>query len=122
MSVPAYVRRGRIDGIAAASGLAVLVLASLVARTGTVSSLEAWVFHRVNDLPDALYRPMWVLQFAGLLLTPLVPMVVALALRRFRLAAGCASPRWPSGSVSSSPGCTWARTTRSTSSPAQQSV
>lgn len=90
MSVPAYVRRGRIDGIAAASGLAVLVLASLVARTGTVSSLEAWVFHRVNDLPDALDRPMWVLQFAGLLLTPLVPMVVALVLRRFRLAAALA--------------------------------
>jgi undecaprenyl-diphosphatase len=55
-----------------------------------VSDAEAWVFHLVNDLTDVLYRPMWVLQFAGLLLSPLVPMIVALAFRRWRLAAGLA--------------------------------
>ena len=61
-----------------------------IAHSGTVSAPEAWVFHRINDLPDVLYRPMWLLQFAGLLLTPLVPLVVALCFRRWRLAAGLA--------------------------------
>jgi undecaprenyl-diphosphatase len=88
--VTTYHRRGRLDGVAL--GVAVVVAAACMAaaRNGTVSAVEAWVFHLVNDLPDVLYRPMWVLQFAGLLLSPLVPMIVALAFRRWRLAAGLA--------------------------------
>jgi undecaprenyl-diphosphatase len=70
--------------------VAVAAACMAAARDGAVSTAEAWVFHVANDLPDALYRPMWVLQFAGLLLTPLAPMLVALALRRWRLAAGLA--------------------------------
>lgn len=83
-------RRARVDGVALACAVLVVAACMAAAAGGTVSTAEAWVFHLVNDLPDALYRPMWVLQFAGLLLTPLVPMVVALVLRRWRLAAGLA--------------------------------
>lgn len=85
-----YRRRPRTDGWALAAASVVVVLSSVVASSGTVGAPEAWVFHTINDLPDLLYRPMWVLQFAGLLLTPLVPMVVALAVRRWRLAAALA--------------------------------
>lgn len=85
-----YVRRPRTDG--PALGIAVLVVATTaaIAHGGTVSAPEAWVFHRINDLPDALFRPMWLLQFAGLLLTPVVPLLVALWFRRWRLAAALA--------------------------------
>ena len=67
-----------------------VVVAAALARDGEVSAPEAWLFHRINDLPELLYRPMWLLQFAGLLLTPLLPLVVALTTRRWRLAAALA--------------------------------
>ena len=51
--VSPYVRRPRTDG--PALGIAVLVVATTaaIAHGGTVSAPEAWVFHRINDLPDA---------------------------------------------------------------------
>jgi undecaprenyl-diphosphatase len=58
-----------------------------VAHTGEVPGWEAAVFHAVNDLPDLLYRPLWVLQFPGLLLMPAVAAAAAAALHRWRLAA-----------------------------------
>jgi undecaprenyl-diphosphatase len=88
--VTTYVRRPQVDGAALGIASAIVVVSAIVASSGTVSAAEAWVFHRINDLPDILYRPMWLLQFAGLLLTPLVPLVVALCFRRWRLAAGLA--------------------------------
>ena len=56
-----------------------------VARSG-VSAAEEWVFRLLNDLPDALEKPMWVAQLGGLLLVPLGIAVVAAVLRRWRLA------------------------------------
>jgi membrane-associated phospholipid phosphatase len=88
--VTTYLRRPRTDGVALGIALLVVTTAAAIAHSGTVSGPEAWVFHLINDLPDALYRPMWLLQFAGLLLSPLVPLVIALAFRRWRLAAGLA--------------------------------
>jgi len=46
------------------------------------------VFHAVNDLPQWLYRPMWVFQqFGNIVVAFVVVLVVALMLRRPRLAA-----------------------------------
>ncbi len=81
-----YRRRGRVDGGAVLVGLAVLVAAAVIARNGTVPPWERSVFHAVNDLPDWLYWPMWLLQVLGVLVTPLVLAVVALAFRQWRLA------------------------------------
>lgn len=67
-------------------GLAVLGVGLLIVRNGTVPGWERSVFHRVNDLPDALYHPLWPFQQLGnLLVGPLVALIAAL-LRRYRLA------------------------------------
>ncbi len=65
--------------------MVVVTISLLVARQG-VSPAEEWVFRLFNDLPDALYRPMWAAQFLGLLLLPLGFAVVALVFKRWRLA------------------------------------
>jgi undecaprenyl-diphosphatase len=78
------------DVVLVVVGAAVAVVASLVAATGDVSGLEAWVFHVVNDLPDIVRWPMWVFQLPGLLLVPLVAAVVALAFRKWWLALALA--------------------------------
>lgn len=80
-----YTRRWRIDGLALLAAVVILSLAALAATQG-VSSFEATIFHAINDLPDFLYRPMWLAQFLGLLLAPAVVAVVALGFRRWRLA------------------------------------
>jgi undecaprenyl-diphosphatase len=67
---------------------AVLALAALVARSGSVPGWEQAVFHGINGLPDALRAPMWVFQLLGLLLVPAVAAVVAMFARRWWL-AGC---------------------------------
>jgi membrane-associated phospholipid phosphatase len=88
--VTVYRRRPRTDGVALGVALVLVATTAAVAHSGRVSTPETWVFHRINDLPDLLYRPMWLLQFAGLLLTPVVPLVVAAWFRRWRLVAGLA--------------------------------
>lgn len=50
-----------------------------------VSAFEQWVFRLVNDLPDALGRPMWVGQLLGVLFVPLGLAAIAALLRRWRL-------------------------------------
>jgi undecaprenyl-diphosphatase len=65
--------------------LAVLIAATLLARSGTVSRAEADVFHAVNDLPDFLEPVMWVFQLAGLLLVPVVVAIGAAITRRWWL-------------------------------------
>jgi membrane-associated phospholipid phosphatase len=72
---------------AGAVGLVVAVASSAVASSGTVGVAEAWSFHAINDLPDALRWPMWGFQLAGLLAVPGLVAVVALSFRRWRLAA-----------------------------------
>jgi membrane-associated phospholipid phosphatase len=70
----------------AVAGLAVVVVASLVASGGRVGAAERAVFEAINGLPDALRWPMWVFQLLGLLLLPLAVAAVALLLKRIRLA------------------------------------
>ncbi len=67
--------------------LGVAVVAGVVASSGTVADWEASIFHAINDLPDWLYRPMWVFQLAGLLLVPVVVAIGAAVFRRWRLVA-----------------------------------
>ena len=77
----------------ALAGLALLVLCGLVARNGTVGPAERRVFRAVNDLPDWLYRVLWVFQqFGNLIVALVLAVVIALLLRRptVALAAGAA--------------------------------
>ena len=57
---------------------------SLVATHG-VSDVEEWLFHAINGLPELLFRPMWLVQFLGVLVVPAVVAVVAFAFRKWRL-------------------------------------
>jgi undecaprenyl-diphosphatase len=81
-------RRAPATGlIVAAAGMVLLVGCGLVARTGTVGSVERSVFRAVNDLPSWLYRPMWVFQQAGNVAVALgLVVVVAVLLRRVDVA------------------------------------
>jgi membrane-associated phospholipid phosphatase len=79
--------RRPVDAVVFGASGAVVLVAAMIAARG-VSNLEATLFHAVNDLPDWLYRPMWLAQYLGLLLLPLGVAVIAAALRRWRLAVG----------------------------------
>ena len=68
----------------ALAGLALTVLASLGAWSGTVSAPERWVFETINGLPDWLERPMWAVQLLGVLVTPVLIAAVLLVMRRWR--------------------------------------
>jgi membrane-associated phospholipid phosphatase len=67
-------------------GLAVLVVGALVVRDGSVSDAEEAVFNAVNDLPDALNPVLWPFQQLGALFIGPAVAIVALVLRRYRLA------------------------------------
>jgi undecaprenyl-diphosphatase len=58
-----------------------------VARKGTVGPVEARVFRWVNRLPESLSTGMQVVQFLGVLAVGPIVAVIALLLRRWRLAA-----------------------------------
>ena len=71
----------------ALSGLVLLALCGLAARNGAVSGAERRVFRWINDLPQWLYRPMWVFQqFGNLLVALAVFVLIALLLRKPKLA------------------------------------
>jgi undecaprenyl-diphosphatase len=55
-------------------------------HAGKVSGIEKSVFHAVNDLPGALYPVLWPFQQLGVLVVGLIVAVVALVLRKYRLA------------------------------------
>lgn len=77
----------------ALAGLALLVVCGLVARNGRVGGAERSAFRAVNDLPDWLYRFLWVFQqFGNLVIAFVLAVVIALVLRRptVALAAGAA--------------------------------
>lgn len=77
------------DVVLALVGLGGLALTSLAVDPVNVAALERSSFHALNGMPDALYRPLWpVMQLGNLLAAPAVG-VVALAARRYRLAAAC---------------------------------
>ena len=73
-----WVRR-RADWICAVVGLSVLGLGMIAVRNGTVTGFEESIFRAINDLPQALYRPLWPFQQAGNLLVG--PVVALIALR-----------------------------------------
>jgi hypothetical protein len=91
---PAYRRRPRVAG----AGLVLFLLCEVVAHGGRVGPAERTVFRAVNGLPDRLFGAMNAVQFLGTLIVGPVLVVVALALRRWRLAGGGrlrdGSPLW----------------------------
>jgi undecaprenyl-diphosphatase len=72
-------------------GLILFVLAAVPAHSGRVGSAERAVFRAVNGLPDVLSGPMTALQYLGTLLIGPLVVVVALVLRRWRLAGAAAA-------------------------------
>ena len=71
-----------------AVAVVVVIVGGLIADEGTVGSLERDVFHAINDLPEFLYRPLWPFQQLGnIVIAVVVGVVVALALRRWEVAA-----------------------------------
>ncbi len=78
--------RRRSDVVAGLAGSAVLVVCAIIVRDGTVGSLERRLFEAINGLPGFLEPPMRLAQFLGVLVVGPVVAVVALVLRRWRLA------------------------------------
>jgi osmoprotectant transport system substrate-binding protein len=76
------------DFVAIVGGLAVLAIGCVVVRNGSVPAVERAVFHAINDLPEWLYPVAWPMQMFGVLVVGPLVAVVALVLRRWRLAAG----------------------------------
>lgn len=67
-------------------GLAVLATGMILVRNGAVAGAEETLFRSVNDLPDALYTLMFPFQLFGTLVIGPIVAVVAVILRRYRLA------------------------------------
>ena len=67
-------------------GLGVLTLGALIVRDGSVPGWEEDLFRAINGLPEALYPVLWPFQQLGALVVGPLVAVVALVLRRYRLA------------------------------------
>ncbi len=82
--------RRRVDGWIALAGFMLFAVCAAGARAGTVGEREQEAFEAINGLPDALEPLMAGAQFLGILaIGPLVALV-ALVLRRYRLALAAA--------------------------------
>lgn len=84
-----FIRR-RADVAAFIVGAVVITVCASIAHDGRVSALEARVFHWVNGLPEGLYPFMNRLQLLGVLGIGPVVAIVALVLRKWRLALAAA--------------------------------
>lgn len=62
------------------------LLAALFARQSYVGTLEKDIFRLINDFPDLLQKPVWLVMQAGSAAAIPVIVLVALTARRFRLA------------------------------------
>jgi undecaprenyl-diphosphatase len=82
--------RRPVDAWTAAAAVAATALTAWAVSPGTVGPLERGVFRFVNGWPDAWRPVLWVFQLLGLLGTPLLVALVALLLRRWRLALALA--------------------------------
>ena len=80
-----FVRR-QLDAAVGVVGLAFLVLCAIPAQSGTVSSFERSVFEAINGLPNWLLPFAQSAQFVGILAVGPIVAVVALVLKRYRLA------------------------------------
>jgi undecaprenyl-diphosphatase len=80
-----FVRR-QLDAAVGVVGLAFLVLCAIPAQSGTVSSFERSVFEAINGLPNSLLLFAQSAQFVGILAVGPIVAVVALVLKRYRLA------------------------------------
>jgi membrane-associated phospholipid phosphatase len=79
-------QRRRDDAIAIVVGGIIIVTCGLIAHSGTVGTLEASVFRAINGLPDALSPVMTKVQLLGILAVGPAFAIVALVLRKWRLA------------------------------------
>jgi len=66
--------------------LTALILLGVSVDGGRVTSREEALFRSVNGLPDSLYAPMTIFQYAGVLAAPAVCAAGALIFKRYRLA------------------------------------
>lgn len=78
--------RRRADVWALVGGVGLFVLCAIPASSGRVGGVERAVFEAVNGLPDALEPVMVAVQFLGVLAVGPAVALVALAVRRPRLA------------------------------------
>jgi uncharacterized membrane protein YbhN (UPF0104 family)/membrane-associated phospholipid phosphatase len=86
---PDLIRRRRVDLLWLAVGLVVFALTVVVARGGLAPG-EAALFTAINGLPNAVMPVIWPFMQYGVFLTIPVLSVVALLLRRVRLAIAMA--------------------------------
>jgi glycosyltransferase 2 family protein len=78
------------DVVRLVTALAVLLVSIKLVNRNHIDELEVDAFRLVNDLPGALYRPLWlVMQLGNVLVVPVVVGVAALT-RRLRLAVNLA--------------------------------
>lgn len=73
-----------VTGLVGAS--TILVLTALPIDKIRVDGVEIRGFRWLNDLPDILYEPLWVIMQLGNLVVVPLAVIIALVLRRFRLA------------------------------------
>ena len=78
------VRRDELTAVVA--GLIVLAIGAVVVRNGSVPGAEESLFRSVNDLPEVLYPVLWPFQQLGSLVIGPIVAVVALVMRRYKLA------------------------------------
>ena len=78
----------RVELALLVGGIALALCSGLPVSGGGVPAWEEAIFRAINDLPDFLYRPVWVLMQFGSFFAIAAVAVVALAARRFRLAIG----------------------------------
>ena len=82
---PAEAVRRPGDALRLALGLATLAVTGVLARTGRPSRFEVDVFRVLNNLPDAVERPVWAVMQAGSLAAVPVTAAAAVLARRPRL-------------------------------------
>jgi glycosyltransferase 2 family protein len=66
--------------------VSLLILTALPVRRGHVGPLETHIFRLINGLPGGLYGVLWLVMQLGNVITAFVVALVALLLRKFRLA------------------------------------
>jgi membrane-associated phospholipid phosphatase len=84
---PAAFTALRTGALVSGAGLALLVPCAVIARDGRVGAAEESVFRTINELPEWLYRPLWLFQqFGNIVVAVLVVLGVAALLQNRRLA------------------------------------